>query len=273
MKTTFLLLIAFFCSFVSFGQNTFDLGIFAGVSTYSGDLAEKDIEITEMNPAVGIIGRYQFKSWLTLRGNLILGTISGNDLNATSINQRKRNLSFRSPIYELSVTPEFNIYTFKLKSKQSFTPYFLIGVGVFYYDPKALYEGEWINLQPLGTEGQGLPGYESRYNLIDFSIPYGFGLKFQVSDKATIGLEFISRYTFSDYLDDVSTVYPDNDVLAATNGALAAALSDRTSEYTGIPTQRVENAQRGSSVYTDYYHFIGATVTINLFTPEVVDKK
>jgi hypothetical protein len=273
MKTIFLFLIAFFCSFISFGQGTFELGLFAGISTYSGDLVEKDIEIAEMNPAIGIVGRYQFKSWLTLRGNLMGGTVSGSDLNAVDINQRKRNLSFRSSIYELSVTSEFNIYTFNLKSKQSFTPYFLIGVGVFYYDPKALYEGEWVKLQPLGTEGQGLPGYESRYNLIDFAIPYGFGLKFQVSDQATIGLEFISRYTFSDYLDDVSTVYPDNDVLVATNGILAAKLSDRTEEYTGIPSQRVDNAQRGGSEYKDYYHFIGATVTINIFTPEVVEKK
>jgi hypothetical protein len=273
MKIIFSLLIALCCTFASSGQGTFDLGIFAGLSTYTGDLGEKNIEITEINPAIGIIGRYQFKSWLTIRGNLMAGTITGNDLNASSIGRRKRNLSFRSPIYELSVTPEINIYTFKLQSKQSLTPYFLIGAGVFYYNPKALYEGEWVKLQPLGTEGQGLPGYESRYNLIDFSIPYGLGLKFQVSDKATIGLEFITRYTFTDYLDDVSTVYPDNEVLAATNGALAATLSDRTPEYTGIPSQRVENAQRGGVEYKDYYHFIGATVTINIFTPEVASKK
>ena len=273
MKTIFSFLLVPCCSFVSFGQGTFDLGLFAGLSTYSGDLVEKDIEITEMNPATGIIGRYRMKPWLVLRGSLMAGSISGSDLNAVNITQRKRNLSFRSPIVEFSVTPEFDIYTFKLKSKQSFTPYFLIGAGVFYYNPKAFYEGEWVKLQPLGTEGQGLPGYESKYNLIDFAIPYGLGLKFQVSEKATIGLEFISRYTFTDYLYDVSTVYPDNEVLAATNGILAAALSDRTPEYTGIPSQRRENAQRGGSEYKDYYHFIGATVTINIFTPEVVEKK
>jgi hypothetical protein len=273
MRIFFILLFTLNCSIASFGQGIFDLGIFAGLSTYSGDLAENNIEVTEINPAVGIIGRYHLKSWLALRGNLMAGSISGNDLNATTLYQRKRNLSFRSPIYELSLISEFNIHTFKLKSEQSFIPYFLIGAGIFYYNPKALYEGNWVALQPLGTEGQGLPGYESRYNLIDFSIPYGLGLKFQVSAQATIGLEFVSRYTFTDYLDDVSTVYPDNDVLVVTNGILAATLSDRTSEYTGIPSQRQENAQRGGSVFKDYYHFIGATVTINIFTPEVASKK
>ncbi|MFT5834448.1 MAG: hypothetical protein ACI97N_002087 [Cognaticolwellia sp.] len=273
MKIIYTLLIVLCCPFISFGQGSLDLGIFAGLSTYGGDLTESDIEITEMNPAFGVIGRYHVKSWLVLRGNLMLGTITGNDLNASSIGRRRRNLSFRSSIYELSVTPEFNIYTFNLKSKQSFTPYFMIGAGVFYYNPKALYEGEWVDLQPLGTEGQGLPGYESKYNLVDFAIPYGFGLKFQVSNKATIGLEFISRYTFTDYLDDVSTVYPDNDVLVITNGVLAATLSDRTSEYTGIPSQRQENAPRGGSEFKDYYHFIGATVTINIFTPEIEKRK
>ena len=112
MKIIYTLLIVLCCPFISFGQGSLDLGIFAGLSTYGGDLTESDIEITEMNPAFGVIGRYHVKSWLVLRGNLMLGTITGNDLNASSIGRRRRNLSFRSSIYELSVTPEFNIYTF-----------------------------------------------------------------------------------------------------------------------------------------------------------------
>ena len=33
-----------------------------------------------------------------------------------------------------------------------------VGVGGFYFNPKAKYEGKWVSLQPLGTEGQGLNG-------------------------------------------------------------------------------------------------------------------
>ncbi len=277
MKTTYLLLIGIMLSLTLQGQGTIHAGIFAGLANYGGDLVEKDFEITETNPATGLVGRYDFKSWFTLRANFIAGTISGSDGNAIDVNRRKRNLSFRSPIYEFSLIPEFNIYSFQLPNEQTLTPYAFIGGGVFYYNPKALYQGEYIALQPLGTEGQGLPGYAPRYSLVDFSIPFGMGLKFAITDKATIGFEYGTRYTFTDYLDDVSTVYPDNEVLARTSGTLSAALSDRTSEYTGIPTNRAENAARGgdqnSKQYPDVYYFIGMTIMVNIFTPEVVEKK
>lgn len=272
MKRNYLLIIALLFSTLIQGQGTVEAGLFAGLSNYGGDLVETDLEITETNPAIGIIARYDFKPWFTLRGTLMAGSLSGSDVNAENIGRRKRNLSFRSPIYEFSIIPEFNIYSFKLKAGQTITPYVFIGGGVFYYNPKALYEGEWIDLQPLGTEGQGLPGYAAKYNLIDFSIPFGMGLKFKVSEKATIGLEYGVRYTFTDYLDDVSTVYPDNEILAATSGERSAILSDRTSEYTGIPTVRVEDAIRGNPENPDVYYFFGTTVTINLFTPKVVEK-
>lgn len=270
MKTTYLLIIGLLISGSIFAQGTIEGGIFAGLTNYGGDLVETDFEITETNPGIGILARYEVNNWLMIRGNLVAGTISGSDINASNINRRKRNLSFRSSIIELSVVPEFNIYDFELKGGRSIIPYGFIGGGVFYHNPKALYDGEWVELQPLGTEGQGLPGYASRYNLINFSIPGGLGVKFRATEKATISLEWGVRYTFTDYLDDVSTVYPDNDVLLATNGELAAALSDRTEEYTGIPISRAENAGRGGAEYMDVYHFIGTTITINLFTPEVV---
>lgn len=272
MRTTYLLVISLLLSGSLLAQGTIEGGLFAGLSTYGGDLVETDIEITEMNPAIGILARYEVNNWLMIRGNLVAGTISGSDINASNLNRRKRNLSFRSPIIEFSVVPEFNIYDFELKGGRSIIPYGFLGAGVFYYNPKALYQGEWVELQPLGTEGQGLPGYPSRYNLVDFAVPGGIGIKFKATEKATISLEWGVRYTFTDYLDDVSTVYPDNDVLLATNGELAAALSDRTEEYTGVPVSRAENAGRGGAEYTDVYHFIGATIAINLFTPEVNPK-
>ncbi|MFK7946070.1 MAG: DUF6089 family protein [Saprospiraceae bacterium] len=269
MRTTYLLVISLLLSNTLFAQGTIEGGIFAGLANYGGDLTETNLEITETNPAIGILARYEVNNWLMVRGNLVYGTISGSDINASKISRRKRNLSFRSPIIEFSIVPEFNIYDFELKGGRSIIPYAFIGGGVFYYNPKALYQGEWIDLQPLGTEGQGLPGYPSRYNLIDFSIPGGLGVKFKATEKATISLEWGIRYTFTDYLDDVSTIYPDNDVLFATNGEEAAALSDRTEEYTGVPVNRAENAGRGGAEYTDVYHFFGATISVNLFTPEI----
>ncbi len=253
-------------------QGEIEGGIFTGLSNYGGDLCEPHMELTETNPSFGVFGRYYFKDWLSLRGGITYGTLSGTDLNASTITRRSRNLSFRSPLLELAVTPEFNIYTFELTGGQKITPYIMVGVAAFYYNPKTLYQGNWVELQPLGTEGQGLPGYNSKYSLISYAIPSGLGLKFELSDRASVALEFTSRYTFTDYIDDVSTVYPDNEVLSRTNGDLAAILSDRTQEYTGVPSQRVENSMRGSE-NVDYYYLFGATISFNLFTPEVINKK
>jgi hypothetical protein len=273
MKTCFTLLLSTFLLVSASGQGIIEGGIFAGLSNYGGDLSENYMELTETNPSFGILGRYYFKDWLSLRASLTYGTLSGSDKNASNIGRRRRNLSFRSSIVELAVIPEFNIYSFKLSGGQTITPYVMIGASAFYYNPKTLYEGNWIELQPLGTEGQGLPGYDSKYSLISFAIPSGIGVKFAVSDKASIALEFTSRYTFTDYLDDVSTVYPDNDVLAASsNDVNTAILSDRTAELTGVPVERNANAMRGTE-NVDVFYLFGATVSINLFTPEVMDKK
>lgn len=272
MKICFTLLLSTLLFISASGQGTVEGGVFAGLSNYGGDLSENYMELTETNPSIGVFGRYYFKNWLSLRAGLTYGTLSGSDLNASSIGRRRRNLSFRSPIVELAVMPEFNIYSFKLSGGQKITPYVMAGVAAFYYNPKTLYQGDWVALQPLGTEGQGLPGFESKYSLIGFSIPTGIGVKFDVSEKASVALEFTTRYAFTDYLDDVSTVYPDNEILSKTNGELAAALSDRTAEYTGVPVNRTEGARRGTENF-DVYYFFGATVSVNLFTPEVIEKK
>ena len=63
--------------------------------------------------------------------------------------------------------------------KYRWTPYVTGGAAVFTFNPKAEYNGEWVALQPLGTEGQGLPQYPDRkkYSLIRW---LHFGVVFQM---------------------------------------------------------------------------------------------
>ena len=75
-----------------------------------------------------------------------------------------------------------------------------------------------------------------------------------------IGIDIGARKTNTDYLDDVSTSYPDLQELAENNGMLAAQLSDRTAEFTGVPSQIQEGTQRGNPVYNDWYFMGGVTV-------------
>ena len=59
-------------------------------------------------------------------------------------------------------------------------------------------------------------------------IPYGFGYKFRLVKSTSLILDIGFRKTFTDYLDDVSTVYSDNVAIAAEKGPEAAILADRS---------------------------------------------
>lgn len=249
-------------------QYNFELGVFAGTSLYHGDLVENPgDQISEVNPALGVNLRFNYGEVVSARASLLYGSLSGNDQNSENLTLRKRNLSFRSPVFELSITPEFNVYKFVLpKSGYTITPAIFAGAGLFWFNPQAFYEGEWVDLQPLGTEGQGIQGYPDKYKRLQLSIPYGLLVKFALSEYTTITWEFGYRYTLTDYIDDVGGMYPDMDLLTQTNGLKAVALSDRTSEYTGLPSNRAAGSLRRSSQSNDFYVFSGFSVNVNLNT-------
>mgnify|MGYP001954824861 CR=1 FL=1 len=86
--------------------------------------------------------------------------------------------------------------------------YIFGGVGLMYFNPKGLDDsGQWVKLQPLGTEGQGLNGEPDKYNRVTFTIPYGIGIGKSIDRYWGINVEFTMRQTFTDYIDDVSGNY------------------------------------------------------------------
>jgi hypothetical protein len=105
----------------------------------------------------------------------------------------------------------------------------------------------------LGTEGQPI-GQE--YNSISGGFVLGGGFKFDINRKVSVNIEVSTRFLFTDYLDDVSTVYPDISALESSRGTIAAALSDR-SLIDGIGE---EGRQRGDTKGNDKYTFIGISI-------------
>jgi hypothetical protein len=113
-------------------------------------------------------------------------------------------------------------------------------------------------LQPLGTEGQGLQGYSGTYGLTQFALPFGAGIKYNLSDKFRLSMEVGLRKTFTDYLDDVSANYADANDLLTLRGTTAADLAYRGDEVPGgDPTFPAKGDIRGSAKYKDYYYFSG----------------
>ena len=84
----------------------------------------------------------------------------------------------------------------------------------------------------------------------------GGGFKFALNRHLSINIEVSTRFLFTDYLDDVSTVYPDKTLLQASRGDIAVALSDRSlSEGLGAAGR-----QRGDRKAKDQYTFAGISV-------------
>ena len=254
MQRLFFILIATFCSLVSFAQ--LQLGVFGGLSNYQGDLVDKIYQAPRA--AIGITAGYEISGRFNLRAGLTFAKVAGAD----SLNEkdylRMRNLSFQSPITELSVTGEFNTLNMDI---HRWSPYLFGGLALFRFNPYTFDQnGNKVFLQPLGTEGQGLAGYESSnlYARTQLAIPFGGGIKFNVSDQFRIALEVGMRKLFTDYLDDVSGNYADPADLLANRGPLSVDLSYREDEMPGgnaiYPSK---GDQRGSPKYKDYYYFTG----------------
>jgi hypothetical protein len=140
--------------------------------------------------------------------------------------------------------------------------YLSAGIAGFYFNPRTLYQDSWVELQPLGTEGQGLPGYADKYNRFQLAVPVGIGFKIKPGDRSSFGLTFGYRHTFTDYLDDVSGNYPDLQQLYQLN-PMAAQLSCRT-EGGAAPDNPAVSDQRGSNTGNDHYFFAGCTLAITL---------
>ena len=240
-------------------------GAFVGASSYSGDLARRAQEPSEYGLSYGLFGRYNMRRHLSFKLHAYRGEISGTDANSSlASGRRDRNLSFQSDIYEVGGQVEFNLLGFDPASSDHLTtPYLFAGVAGFYYNPMADFGGELVELQPLGTEGQTLNG-DDPYSLYQVSFPLGVGFRFSLNRYACIGFEAGARLTLTDYLDDVSTTYPDIDALRAQN-SLAADLSFRTPEFRDdINLPNPEGTSRGNPDNDDWYFFGGITVSFYL---------
>ncbi len=257
-----------------------EVGAFAGLSHYNGDLSEGLFMTETLHPAIGGVVRYNINYKWAIRAAGYYGTISGSDEYATDEVRRARNLNFYSPISELSVTPEFHFTGYKIRSKRYlFSPFVYGGLAIYKFNPMTEMNGIVWNLQQMRTEGQGSiynqqdeqksAGYPQQpYALTQVSVPFGLGLKTALGRNITFTFEFSTRMTFTDYLDDVSHWYIPQSVFYTTSGDNGYALSDRRSELTGVDVPPEDQiVPRGNSTTNDWYYFTGMTLTWTFFPP------
>lgn len=190
-----------------------EVGFNVGIMNYLGDIQGnkgigtnnlKDLNLANFKPVFGLFYVYYpnyYISRISLKLSLNRGTIHGADSliknqGGDEVDRIKRNLSFKTYINELILSAE--IYLLRRK----FRPFITTGLGVIYFIPTTYAEGKWVKLAPLQTEG-------IKYSTVNILIPIGGGFKYYTKNKI-ITTEILYRKSFTDYLDDVSTIYSSN---------------------------------------------------------------
>jgi hypothetical protein len=233
---------------------TYELGMSIGAMNCFTDLGGrkgigkkfvKDLNLrnTQLAGSVFLSAVYRYAVAIRVEGTW--GTVKASDkvlekVKETTLGRYERNLSFKSLVSELMLLAEIHPLYFKKFSKGQnlprISPYLLGGIGYFSFNPKARLNGEWIELHSLNLEGQGFSEYPDRkpYKLKQLNFPVGLGVKYKISPLFNFSAECVYRILSTDYLDDVSKTYIDQNVFANhfIGGQLTNALllNDRQAE-------------------------------------------
>jgi opacity protein-like surface antigen len=260
-----LLFIAALCSTsVCFSQR-FSAELFGGVSNYTGDFIESKYTFQGAKPAFGLGVGYAVTDHIGVRAMFSFTKLGADDKNNNDPYLLRRNLNFKTNIAEFTVMGQ---YFFFNTTTSRINPYLTAGIGVFHYNPYTFdTAGNKHYLKPLSTEGQGLSQYPDRkpYSLTQFTVPFGAGIRFRVTENISLGWEIVLRKTFTDYLDDLSNSYIDEDILRTAKGDKAVELAYRSGEIKdGNPVYPVEGTTRGGIKAKDWYYFSGITASFRV---------
>lgn len=232
-----------------------------------------DIDIAKTSYVGSFSYIYNAFSKVSFRLNLAYLNISGDDAYAGNFYRNNRRLNFETAIIEssficeLTLVPEKsgNRYNMRgparkyLKARKTIGIGFYVygGVGGFHFEPSGYdrftnKDGEIVGtgtkykLRPLHTEGQGMEngpdGFAQgeTYSPIALCVPLGFGIKKAFNGSSGIKIEAGFRFTNTDYLDDVSTLYYNREILSQRYGESAGIMSGtstgETYNYIGYAT-------------------------------------
>ena len=217
-------------------RGSWNAGIKGGFSNYLGDIGGvnsalkgrdfiMDIQPSETGICLGGFVRYNYRKKWSFNASFMYGTIGGNDSICKNIERRARNLNFRNTLYEGTLRAEFNFWTMPRigNSKNSLKSYLFGGGGIILHKPEMNYKGTWYETRPYKLEGQSDPYKTSTYCTLT-----GIGFQFTGNEKITIGLDLGWRNSFTDYLDDISTVYASDSEL--NNDPFRIALANQSAE-------------------------------------------
>lgn len=160
-------------------QQTADIGLFGGASVPLSDYSNVKF-FQSINPAYGVLYRYNFNSRYSLRINGLYGTVGSNGF----LNDLTTPIGFNKTVAGLSAMFEINYLDFLIgEERMKFSPYVYYGLGLTYYP---------------GANGQ---------MIITGNIPIGTGVKYAFAKRWAVGAELAGHKLFNDELDNLNNPY------------------------------------------------------------------
>lgn len=210
----------FFCLplLVAAQTNYWQGGLFLGGAGFSGDVnPQATPDLSEVSLAVGLIAKVDVTPKIGFRGSITYANLVGDDANYPI--RMGRGFRFSTTLIELAGVAEWEPFASNryyanarggVEMDRIVSPYLFAGVGLGFANLNtdfSQYEGN----NPLIE--QGIREDRSKgSSKTAFVLPLGGGIKFDLSNRLTIGIEFSGRLSFSDDLDGISaSANPDND--------------------------------------------------------------
>jgi hypothetical protein len=242
-----------------FKDRYFSTTLGTGTSTYFGELNYKNQiseRLTQLN--AGIEARLLNR--ISARIEATYFKITGDDNQAPDSSfQRQRNLHFQSRNFHIQLNTIYYLkdYQGDYHRRLIIDPYLFSGVGYLFYNPRAKLGNELFSLRDAQTEG-------IKYDKWTVTIPVGVGTKFKINEFANLNFEVSYHFTFTDYLDDVSTTYA-----SEFSNETSQLLSIRKDEVGVVDPTFYDQIQPGSprGDASDNDRFLQISLKLELFIP------
>jgi hypothetical protein len=160
-----------------------------GMNLYKGDLSDWKLlpsldQLKVISTAVKFNVRYQRTQAFAYRAQMSIGRISGAGFNNPGPNPAYNSAFFTSPLIEMSGLVDYNFLDYQTDKKiKNWSPYLYGGLTYMFASPRG---GVLTPTQPFFT----------------WAIPFGVGVKYQLTPRLGLQWEFGTSKSMTDVLDN-----------------------------------------------------------------------
>ena len=241
-----------------------EVGGSVGLSYYMGDI-NPNKPFVQSDLGWGVLARYYEGTRWAFR--LTYSNLNLKNSDKASGYRPERGLSFNTKVHDVALLAEFNFFDYFTGSKRNgLSPYIFGGISVFHFNPKADDGTELCDIMTDVNSDSSMPAdstLNAKYGKYAASIPFGVGVKYSVSNRLGLALEWRWNLALTDWIDDCHAYYPqygeDTPYVNYTDPTGFAADDNGANKKAYI--------QRGNKADFDWYGYLNISLTYKFNLP------